>query len=86
MPLIRGRVVDGQGHPVAGSRIMVSQGPVPVPDIAMLSGADGSFAMAVPAPGRWQLLAATDEAQARADVLLADGAAEVRVTLMLPLR
>ena len=81
MPLIRGRVVDRAGHPVAGARVMVTEGPAPMPDIAMLTGEDGRFAMAVPVPGRWRLLAATDDARAEADVDASGGPADAMLVL-----
>lgn len=84
MPLIRGRIVDPSGNPVAGARVMVAGGPVPVPDIALLSGPDGSFALSVPATGVWQLVTATDDARATADVRIDADAGAVRCTLTLP--
>lgn len=61
MPLISGKVVDEQGKPVAWARVMVSDSPVPVPDIAMLTSDDGSFTLSVPANGSYEILIASDE-------------------------
>ncbi|WP_448578473.1 carboxypeptidase-like regulatory domain-containing protein [Thermaurantiacus sp.] len=66
MPLVRGRVVDEQGQPAAGARIMIVSGPQPVPDIALLADAAGCFTLALPCPGSWTLLAASDSASTRA--------------------
>ncbi len=73
MPLVRGRVVDEQGHPAAGARIMIVSGPQP-----------GHFTLALPAPGTWRLLAATDDARAEASVTLAPGAAATDLVISLP--
>jgi len=59
--VIKGLVVDGAGQPVAGAAIYVISAPVPLPDIAQLSGLDGSFAVAAPAPGTYVLGARSDE-------------------------
>lgn len=82
MPVIRGTVVDSAGRPVAGARILVVQSPGPMPDIAMLSGEDGSFAIGAPAAGRYLLEAATDSSSARADV--DPGPQETALTIRLP--
>jgi len=51
--LVGGRVVDQHGQPASGVAIMFSASPVPVPDIAELTGPDGRFTLAAPAPGRY---------------------------------
>lgn len=81
MPLIRGRVVGTAGRPVDGVRLMLAGGPAPAPDIAMLSGPDGGFAMAVPVPGRWRLLAVCGISRVETDVDVAPDGADVVVAL-----
>jgi len=54
--VIKGHVVDQSGAPVAGARVMVSASPVPLPDIAQITGPDGGFALAAPAPGRYSIV------------------------------
>jgi hypothetical protein len=83
MPLVRGRVVDEQGHPAAGARIMIVSGPQPAPDIALLADGAGQFALAFPAPGTWRLLAATDTGSGEASVTLAPGAAAADLVINL---
>jgi hypothetical protein len=53
--LVQGRVVDHNGDPVSGAAVMFSASPVPVPDIAELTGPDGRFTLAAPAPGRYMV-------------------------------
>jgi hypothetical protein len=61
MPLISGRVVDAEGRPVAWARVMFARSPVPVPDVALLTGEDGSFTLSVPANGSYEILTMSDE-------------------------
>lgn len=48
-------MVDHNGNPVSGAAVMFSASPVPVPDIAELTGPDGRFTLAAPAPGRYEV-------------------------------
>jgi len=82
MPLVAGRVLDAKGVPVEHARVAFADAPVAVPDIAILTGADGRFALGAPAPGRYELLAATDELDARVAVdVRGDEPVEVDITL-----
>ena len=54
---VGGRVIDHDGRPVGGAAIMFSASPVPVPDIAELTGPDGRFTLGAPTPGRYVLSA-----------------------------
>lgn len=53
--LIRGRVRDAAGQPVALARVALIEGPVPIPDVGMLTGADGSFTLSAPAAGAYRI-------------------------------
>lgn len=61
MPLISGHVVDEQGQPVAWARVMFARGPVPMPDVASMTGEDGRFTLSVPANGPYEILIVSDE-------------------------
>ena len=54
--MINGAVTDPSGHPVVGATVLIASSPVPVPDIAALTGEDGTFSIAVPAPGEYRLV------------------------------
>ncbi|HEY9377479.1 MAG TPA: hypothetical protein VIQ02_10325 [Jiangellaceae bacterium] len=41
-----------EGKPVAEARVFYTESPVPMPDVAALSGADGRFELTMPAAGR----------------------------------
>lgn len=83
MALVSGTVRDAGGEPVQGARVYFASGPVPLPDIAALTGADGSFSLSAPAPGNYELECAADGFDAeRATVEVAEGA-ETRLDLRL---
>jgi hypothetical protein len=66
-PVVAGVVRDDDGHPVAAARVYVVDAPVPVPDIAALSGPDGTFSVGLPVAGRYTMEAAAEgRAPARA--------------------
>lgn len=80
---IVGVVTDAEGEPVPGAVISLTAGPVPLPDIAMLTGEDGSFSITAPMPGTYELACNFDDGRSlRARVEVAPDAAEqVRVDL-----
>jgi Carboxypeptidase regulatory-like domain len=72
--LVSGTVRDPHGHPVEGARVYFASGPAPLPDIAALTGADGSFALSAPAPGSYDLECAAEGFDAeRATVEVVEG-------------
>ena len=46
-----------RGHPLADAAVAIAAAPVAVPDIAALTGPDGRFAIAAPAPGDYTVVA-----------------------------
>ena len=58
--VLTGRVLDALGQPVSGARVFVRKAPGQVPDIALLTGADGSFTLSLPAWGRYELAYSSD--------------------------
>lgn len=54
--LVHGRVLASDRMPIAGASVMFSRGPVPVPDVAQLTGSDGKFELSAPAPGKYRIL------------------------------
>lgn len=61
MALISGKVVDREGKPVTGARVMFTRGPVSLPDTALMTGDDGTFTLSAPADGSYEILTITDE-------------------------
>lgn len=53
--LLTGRVLTAAGQPVAGARVHFVQGPVALPEVALLTDANGMFTLSAPAPGTYQL-------------------------------
>lgn len=52
---IKGAVQDESGRPIAEVSLYFISAPVPLPDIAALSGTDGSFVLSAPAPGVYRI-------------------------------
>lgn len=75
-------VAGAGGAPVAGATVCIAAAPVPVPDVAAVTGADGRCTLAVPAPGRYRVGAHSDRhGQAQADIDV--GPAGAHATLQL---
>lgn len=72
--LISGTVLDASGRPVGGARVYFASGPGSFPDMAALTGEDGSFTLAAPNAGTYAVqVHADDFAQATASVSLKAG-------------
>ena len=81
--VIRGTVLTGSGEPLVGARVYFVRGPVALPDIAALTGEDGSFVLSAPAAGEYEIGAAADGfAPSEVSVRVAE-ADTARVTLHL---
>lgn len=79
---VAGTVLDSTGRPAAGATVMWLQGPVPLPDVALLTGADGSFLMSAPVVGAYTLACRRDpDGVARVDVNVGPEGARVVVRL-----
>lgn len=81
--IISGVVTDPSGQPVAGAVVAVAAAPVPVPDIAGLTGEDGRFSVIVPAVGRYVLTVHGERGMTEIHVVVQDEAAEVNVEVSL---
>lgn len=53
--ILEGRIVDGAGRPVSGARVYFLKAPVAMPDTALLTGPDGTFALSAPVDGAYRL-------------------------------
>jgi len=77
-----GTVLDSAGRPAGGATVMWVQGPVALPELALLSRADGSFVMTAPVPGRYTLSCRRDPGgQATVEFAVGPQGAHVTVTL-----
>ena len=75
-----GRVVDTTGRPVPGAFVTVIEGTVPVPEIALVTGEEGEFAMALP-EGRFRVRATGPEGAAGEADWTIEGEDEIVVTI-----
>lgn len=58
--LITGIVTDETGRPVPGARIAFTSGPVPVPDVALITDRSGTFTVSAPTPGTYEITVVAD--------------------------
>jgi hypothetical protein len=58
--ILEGTVRGQNGQAIARSRVSITSSPVPMPEIAALTDADGRFRFAVPVAGRYTLTAEAD--------------------------
>jgi hypothetical protein len=82
--VITGTVTDGQGRPLAEVSVSLREAPVPVPDIAALTGPDGSFALGAPSAGHYTVVAtdpAGETAQASVELGTGEAAADLRIVI-----
>jgi hypothetical protein len=83
MALIQGQVIDPQGHPLAEVPVYFISSPMPVPDVALLTDAQGQFTLSVPVRGHYTLgTRAEDGSAAQTDVEVS-GTEPVAVTIQV---
>ena len=83
-PVISG-IATGPDGPVAFARIMIAASPAPMPDLAGLSGEDGTFTLGTNGPGRYVVAVYADGfVPARAEVTVGpdDESVDLRVHLV----
>lgn len=80
---IRGHVRTPDGEPVAEARVFYTESPVPMPDVAALSGADGRFELSTPAAGSYTVGSVLEGfgSSTVTVVVEADRPADVEITL-----
>lgn len=81
---IAGLVRDESGAPVEGARVYFTDAPVPTPDVAALTGADGSFSLSAPADGTYTLECSADGFSAARASVASEEDAGVELTLRRP--
>lgn len=79
--LIAGVVRDELGAPVADARVFFADAPVPTPDVAALTAADGSFTLTAPVAGAYTLECAVDGHENVRATVASDDEASVQITL-----
>lgn len=83
--VIRGVVLSGR-RPVAGARVYFRSGPTDLPDIAAVSGSDGTFVLSAPVAGAYQIDAAADGYDLSTATVQVSGGQTASVTLRLTAR
>lgn len=59
--MIAGIVRESNGKPVGGARVYFISGPVPLPEIAVLTDNKGTFSLSAPAVGTYEIGCTADE-------------------------
>lgn len=80
--IIAGAVRDATGKPVAQARVYFSAAPGSVPDVAVLTGADGRFRLSAPRSGKYRVSASSD-AHGSSSVEVEVGTTDVEVVVKL---
>ncbi len=83
-PVISG-LATGPDGPVVFARVMIAEAPAPMPDLAGLSGEDGTFTLGTNGPGRYVVAVHADGfVPARAEVTVRpdDESVDLRVYLV----
>lgn len=79
---VAGTVLDSAGRPAGGATVMWVQGPVALPDVALLTQADGRFVMSAPVAGHYTLVCRRDPGGlARMEIDVGSQGARVTVRL-----
>jgi hypothetical protein len=81
--IISGLVQDDHGRPVALARVYLISAPVALADVAMLTSADGTFRLAAPAHGRYQIGVSADGYATASATATVKGGQEVAVRVQL---
>ena len=83
MAVVSGRVLDAAGAPVEHARVGFADAPLPVADVAALTGPDGRFALSAPGPGRYAIFGAAEGHPAAQMAVDVHGDDPVKVELTL---
>lgn len=79
--LIAGVVRDASGAPVEDARVYFTDAPAPTPDVAALTGADGSFSLTAPVEGTYTLECSAEGFAATRATVASRDVAGVELTL-----
>jgi len=83
--VIRGIVRDQHSLPLAAARVYFLSGPVPLPDVAAMTGPDGAFALTAPVPGTYSIQCTLADGRSARRSVSVDVGAEVTVTFDMSL-
>ena len=81
--IISGLVQDHHGRPVVLARVYLISAPVALADVAMLTSADGTFRLAAPAHGHYQIGVSADGYAPASATATVEGGQEVAVRVRL---
>lgn len=76
-------MLGADGQPAAGALVAVAWGTAPTPEIAIRTGSDGGFAVALP-PGRFRIEANSPDGKGEAEIEVAGEPPEIEIHLREP--
>jgi Carboxypeptidase regulatory-like domain len=82
--VITGTVRDLKGHAVAGARISFVESPTPLPDIAALTAANGTYSLTAPVAGIYRIACHADGFAPQSRTITVDAGS--RITLDFAMR
>jgi len=82
--VVTGTVRDLKGHAIAGARISFVEGPIPLPDIAALTAANGTFSLTAPIAGTYRITCHADGFASQSRTITVDAGS--RISLNFPMR
>ena len=81
--IISGTVLDPDRRPVADARVYFIEGPVPLPDVAVLTDHNGEFTLTAPAPGTYQIGCAANGFEPVSATVHVERGQEAKVEILL---
>jgi Carboxypeptidase regulatory-like domain len=81
--LISGVVLEPDGKPAPLARLYFVSGPRPLPDIAALTDANGSFSLSVSTPGTYELECLLDGFAPKRVTIKVSGQQQINLRIML---
>lgn len=82
--VIAGVVRDESGAPIKDARVYFAEAPVDIPDVAMLTGADGTFALTAPVDGTYTLESSAEGFSSARSTVASPQATGLELTLRRP--
>lgn len=84
--VITGTVRDLKGHAVAGARISFVESPTPLPDIAALTAANGTYSLTAPVAGIYRIASHADGFAPQSRTITVDAGSHITLNFSYALR
>ena len=81
--MITGTVRDLKGRAVAGARISFVESPIPLPDIAALTAANGTFSLTAPVAGTYCIACHADGFASQSCTITVDVGSRITLSFLM---